>query len=127
MFLFGVFALIGIGWVAYPADGVNVGGLNLRFASLEKMKRDASEAKVDVDSVLNAVEGRFAMQRDTLAFYREFFYKNPDRIYLPGDDWSYFDPLFRAFESAARSGRTVRVSASVLNPQAFSSRSSVDM
>ena len=109
LFLFGVFALIGIGWVTFPADGVNVAGLNLRFASLEKMKREASETKVDVDSVLNAVEGRFAMQRDTLAFYREFFYDNPDRIYLPGDDYTYFDPVFRAFETARRDKRTVRV------------------
>lgn len=109
LFLFGVFALIGIGWVAYPADGVDIAGVNLRFASLEKMKRDASVVKVDVDSVLNAVEGRFTMSRDTLAFYREFFYRNPDRIYLPGDDYTYFDPVFRAFETARRDKRTVRV------------------
>lgn len=109
LFLFGVFALLGIGWIAYPAGGVDIAGVNLRFASLEKMKQEASEVKVDVDSVLNAVEGRFAMQSDTLAFYRDFFYENPDRIYLPGDDYTYFDPLFRTFERARREGRTVRV------------------
>ena len=42
-FLLGVFALLGIGWMAFPADGVNVGGMTLRFASYEKMVREASE------------------------------------------------------------------------------------
>ena len=108
-FLLGVFALLGIGWMAFPADGVNVGGMTLRFASYEKMVREASEEKVDVDSVLNAVSSRFAMQQDTLSFYRSFFRENPDRIYLPGDDYTFFDPVFRSFERARHSGKTVRV------------------
>ena len=95
--------------MAFPADGVNVGGMTLRFASYEKMVREASEEKVDVDSVLNAVSSRFAMQQDTLSFYRSFFRENPDRIYLPGDDYTFFDPVFRSFERARHSGKTVRV------------------
>ena len=67
------------------------------------------ERKVDVDSVLNALDGRFAMHEDTLAFYREFFYENPDRIYLPDDDYTFFDPVFRAFERAGKEGKTLRV------------------
>ena len=109
IFLFGVFALLGLGWVVAPAEGVDVAGVNLRFASLEKMIAEASEAKVDVDSVLNAVEGRFGVKGDTLAFYRNFFYENPDRIYLPYNDYRYFDPVFKEFEKARKEGRTVRV------------------
>jgi len=109
LFLFGVFALLGIGWVAFPADGVDVAGVNLRFASLEKAVRDASEATVDVDSVLQAVDSRFAMQDDTLAYYRDFFYGNPDRIYLPDGDYRFFDPVFRAMEQARSLGTTIRV------------------
>ena len=109
LFLFGVFALLGIGWAAFPADGIPVAGGTLRFASLEKTLRDASETHVDVDSVLQAVDRRFAMQRDTLAYYRDFLYGNPDRIYLPDDDYRFFDPLFRSMEQARRRGTTVRV------------------
>ena len=109
LFLFGVFALLGIGWVATPAEGVEVAGVNLRFASLEKMIAEASEEKVNVDSVLNAVDRRLTIQGDTLAFYRSFFTENPDRILLPNNDYTYFDPVFRAFERARREGRTVRV------------------
>ena len=108
-FLLGVFALLGVLWLAVPADGVPLGPLQLRFASYQRMARDAAEVKVDVDSVLLAVQERFRMQDDTLEYYRKFFYQNPDRIYLPRDDYRFFDPLFRQMELARRQERTVRV------------------
>ena len=107
LFLFGVFAMLGLLWLVTPADGVNLGPMNLRFASLERMAREAGEKKVDVDSVLNAVESRFRMEEDTLSYYRKFFYENPDRIYLPGDNYRFFDPLFREMEGSR--DRTVRI------------------
>ena len=64
LFVFGVFAMLGLLWLVTPAEGVNLGPLNLRFASLERMAREAGEKKVDVDSVLNAVESRFRMEED---------------------------------------------------------------
>ena len=101
--------MLGTAWAVFPAEGVRVGGKRLRFASYAGRLRDAAERKVDVDSVLNALDGRFAMHDDTLAFYRQFFYENPDRIYLPEDDYTFFDPVFRAFEQARKDGKTVRV------------------
>nr|MCR4568991.1 hypothetical protein [Bacteroidales bacterium] len=109
LFLIGVFALLGIGWLAFPADGVPVGPLTLRFASYQGMLRDAREKKVDVDSVLNAVQQRFKMETDTLHYYRTFFYENPDRIYLPDDDYTFLDPVFRAMENASKQALPVRV------------------
>ena len=108
-FILGVFLLLGAAWAVFPAEGVRVAGKTLRFASYAGDLRDAQEKKLDVDSLLNAVQGRFAMHEDTLAFYREFFYENPDRIVLPDDDYTFFDPVFRAFERARRENRTVRV------------------
>ena len=99
LFIAGVFALLGALWLATPADGVPVGPLTLRFASYRGDLRDAAERKVDVDAVLSEVEGRFEMaDQDTLQYYRQFFYENPDRIYLPGDDYKYFDEMFREME-----------------------------
>lgn len=109
LFILGVFLLLGAAWAVFPAEGVRVAGKNLRFASYKGKIRDAMEKKVDVDSVLNALDGRFAMHEDTLAFYRQFFYENPDRIYLPDNDYTFFDTVFCAFEQARDSGRTVRV------------------
>ena len=100
LFILGVFLMLGAAWAVFPAGGVRVGGRNLRFASYKGRVRDAMERKVDVDSVLNALDGRFAMHEDTLAFYRSFFFENPDRIYLPDDDYTFFDTLFCAFEQA---------------------------
>ena len=108
-FILGVFLMLGAAWAVFPAEGVRFGTKRLRFASYAGHVRDAKEKKVDVDSVLNALDGRFAMMGDTLAFYRQFFYENPDRIYLPDDDYTFFDPVFRAFERARKEGRTVRV------------------
>ena len=99
-FIAGVLALLGLLWLVTPADGVNLGPLNLRFASYQRTLRDAHEQKVDVDSVLMAVESRFKMEADTLSYYRRFFYENPDRIFLPGDDYHFFDPVFRQMEGA---------------------------
>ena len=109
LFILGVFLLLGTAWAVFPAEGVRVGGKRLRFASYAGRVRDAAEKKVDVDSVLNALDGRFAMHEDTLAFYRQFFYENPDRIYLPEDDYTFFDPVFRAFECASKEGKTLRI------------------
>ena len=99
-FIAGVLALLGLLWLVTPADGVNLGPMNLRFASYQRTLRDAHEQKVDVDSVLMAVESRFKMEADTLSYYRRFFYENPDRIFLPGDDYHFFDPVFRQMEGA---------------------------
>ena len=106
-FLLGVFAMLGLLWLVTPAEGIPLGPLNLRFASLERMAQEAGETKVDVDSVLNAVEGRFRMEEDTLSYYRKFFYENPDRIFLPEDDYHFFDTLFLRMENAG--DRPVRI------------------
>ena len=98
IFLLGVFAALGVLWLVMPAEGIAAGGHTVRFPNLQATLRDANETKVDVDSVLNAVEARFKMKQDTLEYYRQFFTENPDRIYLPGDDVTFFDPVFRAFE-----------------------------
>ena len=109
IFFLGVFAMLGVLWLTAPADGVPIGPLTLRFASYQRTLRDAAEAKVDVDSVLNAVDARFQMEADTLQYYRKFFYDNPDRIYLPDDDYTFFDPFFKELELASAHDKTVRV------------------
>ena len=101
--------MLGAVWAVFPAEGVRIGGKRLRFASYQGHLRDLQERKLDLDSLLLAKQGRFKMQQDTLAYYREFFYEDPDRIYLPDDDYTFFDPVFQAFERARKEGKTVRV------------------
>ena len=101
--------MLGAVWAVFPAEGVRIGGKRLRFASYQGHLRDLQERKLDLDSLLMAKQRRFEMQQDTLAYYREFFYEDPDRIYLPDDDYTFFDPVFQAFERARKEGKTVRV------------------
>lgn len=109
IFIIAVFVLLGLSWAIAPAGTVEAGPLELRFPSYRRSVAEASEKKVDVDSVINSVKARFTLHDDTLSFYRNFFYENPDRIYLPGDDYRFFDPVFRKFENAAKYGQMCRV------------------
>ena len=100
IFFLAVFALMGMLWLAVPADGVPLGPVTVRFASYQRSLQEAAEKKVDVDSVLTGVASRFKMKDDTLQFYRRFFYENPDRIYLPDNDYTFFDGVFQDMETA---------------------------
>lgn len=108
-FILGVFVLMGIGWVLWPAEGIDVLGYTVRFPSMKRKLAEAGEKKVDVDAVIDAVEESFKVQQDTLAFYRNYFRDNPNRIYLPGDDYTFFDGVFHDFERGRREGKVYRV------------------
>ena len=82
LFIVGVFALLGVGWIAFPADGVPVGSMTLRFPSYKEKLTEEAEVKVNVDSILIAVE------------------ETPDKILLPNDDITFFDSFFRKIENA---------------------------
>jgi lysophospholipase L1-like esterase len=109
IFLLGIFAALGVLWLVFPADGIAAGPLTIRYSSYQRSLADAKLAKVNVDSVLRGVDARFRMEDDTLHYYRTFFYENPDRIYLPEDDFRFFDPLFRQLEQAREHEKTIRV------------------
>ena len=109
IFFLGIFAALGVLWLVFPADGIAAGPLTVRYASYRRSLADAKLAKVNVDSVLRGVDARFRMEDDTLHYYRTFFYENPDRIYLPEDDFRFFDPLFRQLEQAREHEKTVRI------------------
>ena len=115
LFIAGVFALMGAGWVFFPADGIDVWGLNLRFMSMEKSLANAAaeNGKVDVDAVVQNVENSFEMlpgnATDTLEFYRNFLKTSPNRIEAPGGDWAWFDDVFADMETASGKGKVVRI------------------
>ena len=110
LFILGVFALLGIAWAAFPAGGVNVAGMNLRFLSYAGALERAREKKVDVDSVMTSVYGSFSLaEADTLSFYKAFFQDNANRIWLPDDDYTWFDRLFAQFDRARSQKKTFRV------------------
>ena len=114
LFFLALFALMFTCWYFFPAEGVDVRGVKLRFPSYEKALEDLrnGDSAVDVDSVLLAVQKSYEMVReqgDTLAFYKEYITSNPNRIHLPGDDYTFFDSFFEGLDTAASSGQLARI------------------
>lgn len=114
LFFLALFALMFACWYFFPSEGVEVAGVKLRFPSYESALQDLENKgkEVDVDSVLLAVQKSYEMVReqgDTLAFYKEYITSNPNRIHLPGDDYTFFDSFFEGLDTAASSGQLARI------------------
>ena len=113
VFILSVFALLGICWLAFPAEGVAIGKHELRFPSYAE-DRLGPEATIDVDSVLKKVNKSLEMSAsetllDSLEFFRDYLTINPNRIYLPNDDYSYFDSMFYLMEHAREDRKIYRI------------------
>lgn len=113
LFFLSLFLILLGMWFFFPAEGMKVGKLPLRFPSygsyLENLQDTSAE--LNVDSVLLSVQSGYEILpgvQDTMVYYREYFSTNPHRIYFPGDDWTFFDGLFEEMEQARRSGEVVR-------------------
>ena len=87
LFILSVFLLLGLSWFVFPADGLALGGLELRFPSYAQ-DRMGEEEDLDVDAFLDEVSKSFEMScsetlLDSLEFFRDYLTINPNRIYLP--------------------------------------------
>ena len=112
-FILTIILILGAGWFFFPAEGITIGDYTLRFPSLAEDSKPKEE-EVDVDAVLNKVTKSFEMScsdnlLDSMRFFRQYLKENPNRIYLPNDDYTYFDSLFSQFEEAQELGKTYRV------------------
>lgn len=113
LFILGVFLLFGVIWWFFPAEGVKLGDLELHFPSYAQSQQGEKE-EVDVDAVLESVDKSYEMKnseslKDSLRFFADYLTGNPNRIYLPNDDYTFFDTLFACFEQAQDSGVVCRV------------------
>jgi len=113
LFILSVFLLLGAIWFVFPAEGVAIGKISLRFSSYAE-DRQGQQQDLDVDSVLNNVSKSFEMNvsetlLDSMEFYRDYLTVNPNRIYLPGNDFTYFDSLFYLLDHAKENKKIYRV------------------
>ena len=113
IFIFSVIIILGVTWYFYPAEGLAIGGRTFRFPSFAEDTAPAKE-EVNVDDVLNKVNKSFEMTvsdnlLDSMRFFRDYLKENPNRIYLPNDDYTYFDSLFSQLEKAQTTGKTYRI------------------
>ena len=113
IFIFSVILILGVAWYFFPADGLAIGNHTLRFASYAEDTAPAKE-EVNVDAVIDKVSKSFEMTvsdnlLDSMRFFRSYLKENPNRIYLPKDDYTYFDKLFMQLENANDEGKTYRI------------------
>ena len=114
IFVLSIILLLVAGWCFFPAEGVQVGDLTLRYPSYaEDVAGDQAE-DVDVDAVMDEVKRSYEMAYsetlyDSLVFFRDYLKGNPNRIYLPNDDFMFFDTVFAQFEQARSEGKIYRV------------------
>jgi len=113
LFIFSIFILLGVSWFMFPAEGIAVGNTTFRFPSYAE-DRQGPDDVLDVDSVRSQVNQSFEMTvsetlLDSLEFYRDYLTVNPNRIYLPNNDYTYFDDMFYAMEHARQDKKVYRV------------------
>ena len=113
IFIFSVILILGVAWYFFPAEGLAIGNHTLRFASYAEDTAPAKE-EVNVDDVIDKVNKSFEMtvsdnMLDSMRYYRSYLKENPNRIYLPNDDYTYFDKLFTQLEKADDEGKTYRI------------------
>ena len=113
IFIFSVILLLGVVWYFFPAEGLAIGKYTLHFPSYAEDMAPAQD-EVDVDAVIDKVNKSFEMTcsdnlLDSMRYYRGYLKQNPNRIYLPNDDYTYFDSLFYQLEHADEEGKIYRI------------------
>lgn len=107
VFIFSVIALLAGLSAAYPADGLNIGGLILRFPTLQEFFNENETAALPELSpeeliALRAQEMRIQEEQQFIRFFTD----NPARIHWPQSahgvigDSTYFDALYAALDAA---------------------------
>ncbi len=113
VFIFSVILLLGVAWYFFPAEGLAIGKHSLRFPSYAEDVAPAQQ-EVDVDAVIDKVNKSFEMTcsdnlLDSMRFFRYYLKENPNRIYLPNDDYTFFDTLFCQLEHANEENKIYRI------------------
>ena len=102
IFILSAIAALGTLCYIYPAEGISVGTLSLRFSSLSDVmggEKVEEEPEVNIEELLAMSEktAQLAAEKDSLL---SFFNTSPTRFYLPDNDLSFFDPVFKELENA---------------------------
>lgn len=112
IFIVATFALLACLTVIYPNDGIVIGKMKLRFPTLMDVLQPAnasapvnadallSEAESQLDNMMAEAQAADDEETEAMAKFEKFFSQNPARIYFPDNDNTFFDPLFRALDSA---------------------------
>lgn len=106
LFIAGVLAGLALICVLMPKEGIQIGGVHLEFPTLTEVmtassnEEDDSTANISPEELM--AQRVSAIQGERVEEFRSFCKDNPSRIYLPGGDETYLDPLFDAMDNAGK-------------------------
>lgn len=119
LLILSVFALLGFFSLVFPAGGISIGTVTLRFPSLREKLEDAKanlsdaskpDPEAQIQKMLAETRARrFAEYADSLAFYENFFKSGPTRFDFPQNDPSWFDRFFDRVLQAKDSEEVVHI------------------
>ena len=120
-FIFLVIALLTFVSFIFPEEGIEIGKHRLFFPTMEEiMIREKSQS---AGEKMRALEESLRMQfyqdsvataeklayEDSLQFYTRFFENHASRIYLPKNDYLFFDSFFQEIESAKNNNEIIHI------------------
>ena len=98
LFIISAFVALAVLCMVFPKDGVPTKIHTLRFPSLSEVLNGGEE---DAESPEEIMARRMkAIREARKSDFLDYFTNDPARIYLPGDDLTFFDSLFVALDSA---------------------------
>ena len=118
LFIFAAILILAVGCYFFPPEGIAIGEFTLRFPTLEKVLTRSSAAKTEVEindsietmqAILAQRELEMKNREDSLNLYKDIIENHISRIYLPDDNYAYFNTFFEKAASAKSQGKTVRV------------------
>lgn len=112
LFILGVLAVFCAEWYIAPAGEIHAAGVTLRMPSRQRTLAEMNEVQINVDEVLEELDRSFEIAdtlKNVLQTYKDFIMSNPNRMYLPHDDYTFFDDIFARFEQARNEGHTYRI------------------
>lgn len=103
LYLFSVIAVLAIICLVFPSDGVRAGNTTLTFPTLSEVLNPGGSAEAALPE--ESPEELLARQLENMRMqereqYLTYFRESNIRFNLPGDDPTWFDALFEAFENS---------------------------
>lgn len=104
LFIFSVLLMLGVLCAFFPKDGLDLGSVHLRFAQLEDyLPQEAADTLEEPQESPEELLARrvLELRQAEESEYLDYFEHSDARIQFPDADLSFFDPFFRALDSAS--------------------------
>lgn len=109
-----IITTLGVICFFFPAEGIPIGNITLRFPSIEKILVRNQEPTRDLEKELQEKEiaikdSTLKSLMDSVNFYQNIARTHITRFYFPNDDINYFNDLFAKMEKAKGNKEVIRI------------------